>query len=145
MTFPRFRYAARQVLPGIQMGLPFMPITLANASRSISVDALLDSGSTVSVLPYDLGLELRLVWEEQTVPTPLTGSLKHAPAWGVKISGQVTPLPFVPLLFAWTQVTSDRIPVILGQVNFFQAFDVVFSGCRQLFEIAPKGALLHVT
>lgn len=139
MSFPRFRYAARRALPG----MPFIPITLSNTSHAVSVEALLDSGSTVSVLPYDLGLQLGLIWEEQALPTPLVGSLKDAPAWGVKVTGQVAPFAPVPMLFAWTQATSDRVPVLLGQVNFFQTFDVLFCGYQQIVEVAPRGTLLQ--
>lgn len=142
MTPQRFQYIKPSAFPGIQIGLPLIPITLINNSRSVSVYALIDSGSTVSVLPYDLGLQLGLIWEEQTIPTPLVGSLKDAPAWGVQITGQVTPFASVLLKFAWTQITSDGVPVLLGQMSFFQAFDVWFSGSQQIFEIAPKGTLM---
>ena len=143
MIVQRFQYAAKSVFPGSRMGLPFMSIALSNDSYAVTVRALLDSGSTVSVLPYDIGLELGLDWERQTVPTPLVGMLKDAPAWGVLITGHVEPFPPMPLLFAWTQVTSDRVPVILGQTNFFHTFDVCFSGSLQVFEIAPKETFIQ--
>ena len=37
--------------------LPRIPITLSYTNSSISVNALLDSGSTVNLLPYDIGLQ----------------------------------------------------------------------------------------
>jgi len=45
--------------------LAYLPITLSNAKQSIAVSALLDTGSTVNVLPYPVGLQLDLVWEQQ--------------------------------------------------------------------------------
>lgn len=139
----RFLYTTPKAFPGIETGLPFLPITLIHDGYAVPVYALADSGSTVSVLPYDIGLRLGLIWENQTIPTPLVGSLKDAPAWGVRIAGQIQPFAPVSLKFAWTYVTSDRVPVLLGQMSFFQAFDVCFSGAQQVFEIAPKGALLQ--
>ncbi len=145
MTPRHFQYTPPGAFPGMRIGLPFLPITLVHHSCAISALALVDSGSTVSVLPYDVGLRLGLKWDEQTVPTPLVGSLKHAPAWGVQVIGEVSPFSPVVLKFAWTQVTSERVPLILGQTNFFQAFDVCFSGSQQIFEIAAKGALIRTT
>ena len=51
--------------PYTPQGLPFVDIMLAYRERSISRSALVDSGSTVNVLPYEDGLELGLSWEEQ--------------------------------------------------------------------------------
>jgi hypothetical protein len=55
--------------------LPTIPITLSHAEVSVSANALLDTGSTVNLLPYDIGLELGVIWEEQTVRLPLAGNL----------------------------------------------------------------------
>jgi len=38
--------------------LPTIPIILSYANSSVSAMALLDTGSTVNVLPYDIGLQL---------------------------------------------------------------------------------------
>ena len=43
--------------------MPYLPITLSLGDRSIEVMALLDSGASVSVLPYEVGRELGAVWE----------------------------------------------------------------------------------
>ena len=51
--------------------LPTIPIALSHASFSISTNALLDTGSTVNLLPYDIGLQLGAIWQEQTVRLPL--------------------------------------------------------------------------
>ena len=39
--------------------------------------------------------------------------------------------------FAWTR-TSD-VPLLLGQVNFFQNFDVCFYRSELVFDIRPRG------
>lgn len=52
MTSPiRFAYSE----PGL---LAYLPITLSHESDSLAVSALLDTGSTVNVLPYPIGLQL---------------------------------------------------------------------------------------
>jgi hypothetical protein len=43
--------------------LPKIPITLSHAEFSVSASALLDTGSTVNLLPYDVGLQWGLIWE----------------------------------------------------------------------------------
>lgn len=90
----------------------------------------------VNVLPYSVGADLGLVWNEQTTPVYLTGSLSRLPAKGVIVTGQVSALPPTELAFAWTQV--DDVPLILGQVNFFMEFDICFFRATGEFEVTAK-------
>jgi len=39
--------------------LPTIPVILSYADSSVSTNALLDTGSTVNLLPYDIGLQAR--------------------------------------------------------------------------------------
>ena len=117
-------------------GLPFLPITLLHGDQRLEVFALVDSGATVNVLPYDVGLDLGLAWEEQDFALDVVGVLRGSPAYGVLLSGEIGAFPPVRLAFAWTRKTSDEVPVILGQVNFFQEFRVSFDGRGQTFELA---------
>jgi hypothetical protein len=103
----------------------------------VTVPGLLETGSTVNVLPYSLGLQLGLVWEQQPTQVHLTESLARLPARGVIVSGQVASFPPIELAFAWTQ--STVVPVILRQVNLFIEFDVCFFRSQAAFEINPKG------
>jgi hypothetical protein len=114
-----------------------LPITLRHEPHSLSVSGLLDTGSTVNVLPYSMGLDLGFVWDQQTTPVHLTGNLAGLPARGVIVSGQVASFPAVEFAFAWTQSTD--VPLILGQVNFFMKFDVCFFRSQSAFEVSPKG------
>ena len=68
--------------------LPKIPITLSYANFSVSANALLDSGSTVNLLPYDIGLQLGAIWEEQTVRLPLAGNLARVEAKGLFVQRQ---------------------------------------------------------
>lgn len=113
--------------------LPTIPIALSHASFSVPTNALLDTGSTVNLLPYDIGLQLGAIWQEQTVRLPLAGNLARVEARGVSVHVQVGNLEPVRLAFAWMQ--ASQVPLILGQTNFFREFDVCFQRSRRTIEI----------
>jgi Aspartyl protease len=113
--------------------LPNIPITLSYTDRSISTYALLDTGATVNVLPYEMGIQLGAIWEEQTVRLPLAGNLAQVEARGLFVNVQVGSLEAFRLAFAWTK--SAQVPLILGQTNFFREFDVCFQRSRHMIEI----------
>jgi len=138
MTTPvRFAYADTAASRTDGSRLAYLPITLSHGTHVLAVAGLLDTGSTVNVLPSSLGLQLGFVWEQQTTQVHLTGSLARLPARGVIVSGQVASFPPVALAFAWTQAID--VPMILGQVNFFMEFDVCFFRSQAAFEVNPKG------
>jgi hypothetical protein len=116
--------------------LPYLPISLQLQERSLSVSALLDTGSAVNVLPYDVGVKMGAVWERQTTAVQLTGNLASEPARVLTVTGRVGTLPSARLVFAWTR--ANTVPIILGQVNFFMEFDVCFYRSRSLFEVKSK-------
>ncbi|MGD2182980.1 hypothetical protein [Lusitaniella coriacea] len=113
--------------------LPTIPIILSYADSSVSANALLDTGSTVNLLPYDIGLQLGAIWDEQNMRLPLTGNLARVEARGLFVHVQIGNLEPVRLAFAWTQ--ASHIPLILGQTNFFREFDVCFQRSRCTIEI----------
>lgn len=113
--------------------LPIIPITLSHAGFSVSTNALLDTGSTVNLLPYDIGLQLGAIWEEQTIRLPLAGNLARVEARGLFVHVQIGNLEPVRLAFAWSQ--ASQVPLILGQTNFFREFDVCFQRSRRTIEI----------
>ena len=76
---------------------PFLPLTLARGNQIVAVRGLLDTGAAVSVLPYDLGLQLGAVWDEQTVGVALAGNLAPQEARGLLVSATVANFPPVPL------------------------------------------------
>jgi hypothetical protein len=116
--------------------LPYLPLTLSNGNNRVEVMALLDTGASINVLPYEIGIQLGAVWENQTVQIPLSGNLAQSEARGVVISGTVG--NFLPLLlaFAWTDATD--VPIIIGHMNFFAEFNVCFYRHESAFEIQPR-------
>lgn len=117
---------------------PYLPITLTYHGQSRTVSGLLDTGATVNVLPYQVGLDLGSVWEQTSVSVQLTGNLAQFEARALIVSASVGHFAPVRLVFAWTQATN--VPVLLGQVNFFMEFDVCFYRSQLAFEIRPKQA-----
>ncbi|MBH8565833.1 hypothetical protein I8748_27315 [Nostoc sp. CENA67] len=113
--------------------LPTIPVTVSHAGSSVSANALLDTGSTVNLLPYDIGLQLGAIWEEQAVRLPLAGNLARIEARGLFVHVQIGNLEPVRLAFAWAQ--ASQVPLILGQTNFFREFDVCFQRSRRTIEI----------
>ena len=116
--------------------LPLLPITLSNKDNLLTVSGLLDTGATVNVLPYSIGRQLGLEWENQSISINLTGNLANYESKAVLLTGQINNFSPVKLAFAWTK--ADNISLILGQVNFFLEFDVCFYRSQLVFEVKPK-------
>lgn len=116
-----------------KMALPELSLELMYQNRSASVSGLLDTGSTVNVLPYAVGLTLGAVWNDQGRQVRLTGNLARFEARPLILAARVGQFQVVELIFAWTQ--SNDVPVILGQFNFFQEFNVCFYRAEHVFEL----------
>jgi hypothetical protein len=117
--------------------MPDLPITLRRQSCSVSGVGLVDSGASISVLPHSLGIQLGFDWTSQKAHITLAGTLAHVDARGIVVEAAVGQLAPVRLALAWAR--SDQVPFLLGQFNFFQAFDVCFFRARGVFEIRQPG------
>ena len=113
--------------------MPDLPIVLRHRSHTVVSVGLVDSGAMISILPHSLGLQLGLVWNEFTGRIPLGGYLARIEARGVILHATVGKLRQVRLSFAW--VESDQAPLLLGQFNFFEEFEVRFVRAQKFFEI----------
>ena len=114
--------------------MPVMPLELRfKEGDPVQTHGLLDSGATVNVLPYGLGVRLGAVWEAQTTRVTLAGNLATQEARALLVQARVADFAPVPFVFAWTR--ADNVPVLLGQVNFFEEFDVCFHRSRRQFEV----------
>jgi hypothetical protein len=92
-----------------------------------------DSGSSVSVLPYQVGLALGVVWNDKIADFTLTGNLSNFPSCPLIVKGIIGNFQPSILGFAWSK--RDDMPVILGNVNFFDEFDVAFYRKSKVFEL----------
>lgn len=121
---------------GVLADVPYLPLTLTYQNRSVEVMGLLDTGASVNVLPYNIGVQLGAIWEKQRFSVNLAGNLAIAEAKGLLVWATVGEFEPVQLAFAWTRV--DNIPILLGRTNFFAEFDVCFYGAQLAFEVCPK-------
>lgn len=115
---------------------PLLPLTLKHENQSIGADGMLDTGASVNVLPYQMGLELGLDWQAQKTALNLTGNLANYEARGVFLTDVVGDFAPVRLAFAWTN--AEAVPLLLGQANFFMEFEVCFYRAQKAFEVRPK-------
>lgn len=134
----RFQFSERVDFSGKSSTMPYLPITLTHQNTSIEVMALLDTGASVNVLPYEVGLQLGAVWSAQTTSIKLSGNLDTIEARGLILSGAVAHFSSVLLAFAWTQARD--VPIILGHMNFFAEFNVYFYRYASAFEVCPRAA-----
>ena len=134
----QFPYRDRNPTSGGLDLMPDLPIVLRHQSHSLAGVGLVDSGASISVLPYSLGVQLGFDWNTQKSQITLAGTLAHVDARGIVVEATVGQLSPVRLALAWAD--SDQVPFLLGQFNFFQAFDVFFFRSRGVFEIRQPGA-----
>src|SRR5687767_10904246 len=128
----KFPYLAATASPRPTDFMPFLPFKIEREEKSKEILGLVDTGASVNVLPYQIGLEFGAIWEQQTTLFGLTGNLANYEARGLLLIAAISNFAPVNLAFAWTR--AENVPVILGQINFFAEFDVCFYGSQKEFE-----------
>jgi len=132
----RFRYSTTDPSQNEFDSLPRVPLIFRREGRTVEVLGLVDSGATVNVMPYELGLQLGATWDDSKAIIQLSGNLGNQSATPFSAMVQVEDIAPVQLAFAWTK--SPNAPLILGQTNFFMEFDVCFYRSKMEFEVKPK-------
>jgi hypothetical protein len=132
----RFQYSTNDPSQDEFDSLPRIPLILHHNNQGVEVVGLVDSGATVNVLPYQIGIQLGLVWDDSKAIIRLAGNIGNQPAMPVFLIAEIGDFAPVRLAFAWTK--SDSVSLILGQTNFFLEFDVHFYRSRLEFDIEPK-------
>ncbi|MEM6447761.1 MAG: retroviral-like aspartic protease [Cyanobacteria bacterium P01_D01_bin.123] len=79
-----------------------LDLSLFHLQTSFEVSALFDTGASVNVLPYRIGLQLGARWEDQTISVTLAGNLATVEARGLVVSAQIAHFDPVRLVFAWS-------------------------------------------
>jgi len=132
----RFPFVATASARAAAVPMPLLPLELSLVGgQPVRAQGLLDTGATVNVLPFSLGVRLGAVWEEQKTMVKLTGNLAAHEARAVLLVAKVAEFAPTKLVFAWSR--AENIPLLFGQVNFFQEFEVCFHARRQSFEVKP--------
>lgn len=132
----RFPFVEGRDALGSIDAVPQLPLMLYYRNSAVEISGLLDTGASVNVLPYSVGIQLGAVWEELTTSVQLAGNLAPVEARGLVISAQVGGFAPVRLVFAWS--LKDDVPLLLGRMNFFLEFDVCFYRSQMIFELRPK-------
>ncbi|QJB43242.1 retroviral-like aspartic protease [Dolichospermum flos-aquae] len=132
----RFSFTEGYDTFGVPDALPKLPLTLTYRNSSVDVSGLLDTGASVNVLPYSVGIQIGAIWEEQTTSVILAGNLAPVEARGLLVSAQIGSFEPVRLVFAWC--LSDDVPLLLGRMNFFLEFDVCFYRADLAFEVHSR-------
>jgi hypothetical protein len=133
----KFRYSVSNPSQSEYDSLPRLTFSLFCNNLQAEVVGLVDSGATVNVLPYEAGLQLGEIWDDQKTNIRLSGNLGNLPAIPLSAIAKTGDFEPVRLVFAW--VKSD-VPLILGQTNFFMEFDVCFYRSKSEFKIMPKSS-----
>jgi hypothetical protein len=115
---------------------PILTVQLIYQETSIQATGLVDSGADANLLPYGIGNLLGLNWGEQRFSLRLSGNLATYDTRIVVFPVKVADFAPVDLAFAWTQ--SEQAPLIFGQTNFFQRFNVCFFRSDAYFTLALK-------
>ncbi len=134
----RFQYSTTNPTQNEFDSLPRLPLLLYRENQNIEAIGLADSGATVNVLPYELGLQLGGIWDDRRAVIQLAGNLGNQPAMPFSAIAQIGEFSPTELLFAW--VKRPNTPLILGQTNFFLEFDVCLYRSKMEFEVTPKSS-----
>jgi hypothetical protein len=132
----RFKYSTTDPSQNEFDSLPRLPLVLRLNKQDLEVVGLVDSGATVNVLPYEVGLRLGAIWDDRKANIQLAGTLSNLKAMPLFATAQVS--EFTPVLLAFAWVHTDTVPLILGQTNFFMEFDICFYRYKLEFEVTPK-------
>jgi hypothetical protein len=132
----RFRYSTTDPMQHESDSLRWLPVVLRVGARAVEAVGLVDSGATVNVLPFELGVELGAEWDDRKAILQVSGSLGRQPAMPLFVIAEIDGLPPARLAFAWLK--QNGVPLIFGQTNFFMEFDACFYRSRLEFDIRPK-------
>ncbi|TVS14294.1 MAG: hypothetical protein EA424_19910 [Planctomycetaceae bacterium] len=61
----RFRYSTSDLTQHESDSLPWLPVVLRVGTRAVEAIGMVDSGATVNVLPFELGVELGAEWDDR--------------------------------------------------------------------------------
>ena len=71
--------------------MPRLPFVLNRGGESLLVAGLVDTGASVNVLPFDVGLALGATWEEDGRNLQLAGNLGEQDARPLQYGGDIPP------------------------------------------------------
>ncbi len=137
-TPTRFPFLPRPAGSGSLDLAPLLPACLSRNGVDVDLVGLVDSGSSFSILPFDIGARFGLPWNSLPHALTLGGIGRGIPAKMIALHMTFGPIGPVSQLFAWAN--SNDLPIVFGQATFFMNFDVFFFRAQSYFEIQPATA-----
>ncbi len=95
-----FKYSTTSPTQNEFDSLPRLPLLLHREDQTVEAIGLVDSGATVNVLPFELGLQLGEIWDDRKAIIQLAGNLSNQPAMPFSAIAQIADCPPTELLFA---------------------------------------------
>jgi hypothetical protein len=85
----RFKYSTTDPSQNEFDSLPRLPLVLQLGSQSVEVVGLVDSGSTVNVLPCEVGLRLGASWDDHKATIRRAGTTGNLNAMPLFVTAQL--------------------------------------------------------
>lgn len=112
--------------------LPVARVTFSNRDRSLEMDAVVDTGADLTMIPLQFGLDLRLKPAHGDLRT-LTGISGVTPYLLRRVRLQIGSI-LLESRIAWAQ--SDEVPVILGRTDALERLKCTFDGPKRRLTLA---------
>ena len=124
---------------GSKISKPYVTLIMCSQEKRIRVDGLIDSGSDHNLFNIALAQVCAIDLQHAT-KVGVTG-FNHA---GKKDKGYLVPVKYVLDNYEWIGdtvfVETDQPHGFLGQVGFFDAFNILFSYSQEIIELRPVSA-----
>ncbi len=118
--------------------MPYLNITLKNGFREFRTRALIDSGASITILNSDIAEKILKIDWEKGIPFKTIGITgQPATIYINKISLEITGLQNSNRTIEIGVINSNNFGVLLGQIGFFEFFNVAFSYSKKYFYINP--------
>ncbi len=118
---------------------PYLTLVMCSQHKRIKVDGLIDSGSDHNLFNIELA-ELCGIDLSHATEVSVTG-FNHG---GKKDKGYLVPVKYVLDNYEWMGgtvfVETNQPHGFLGQIGFFNAFNVLFSYNQRIIELQPDSA-----
>jgi hypothetical protein len=108
----KIRYSTTHASQRPSDSLPRLEMMLSSQGKSIGILGLVDSGSTINVLPYQAGLELGFRWDANKAGVRLSGNLAVHKAIPVMAMGEVGSFEPVHSIEAHPTCCVERVPIV---------------------------------
>ncbi len=85
----RFKYSVTDPSQNELDSLPRLTLTPSCNTRQVDVVGLVDSGATINVLPYEIGVHLKETWDDRKANIKLAGNMGRFPAMPLAVMAKI--------------------------------------------------------